>query len=274
MSFESIYRHGLRPRRGRGAARVQSAIRAPTPSGRWRSPARRRPRTPRSSSSPSSACRRTRAMTCSARTRSSTGDRGALERVIDASAALRPVIVVGAPLRSRAGAVQHRRRRSTAAGSSAPCPRATCPNTASSTRSASSARRGTCIADELRCSGERGPVRRRPRVRLRDDLPTSTVHVEICEDLWTPIPPSTYGGARRRHGARQPLGEQHHRRQGRLPPARSAPRSPRGRCRRISTPPPGCGESTTDLAWDGQALIYENGDLLAAVASASRPTTS
>ena len=25
----------------------------------------------------------------------------------------------------------------------------------------------------------------------------------------------------------------------------------------------GLGESTTDLAWDGQALIYENGDLLA-----------
>ena len=25
----------------------------------------------------------------------------------------------------------------------------------------------------------------------------------------------------------------------------------------------GQGESTTDLAWDGQALIYENGDLLA-----------
>ena len=25
----------------------------------------------------------------------------------------------------------------------------------------------------------------------------------------------------------------------------------------------GMGESTTDLAWDGQALIYENGDLLA-----------
>ena len=31
----------------------------------------------------------------------------------------------------------------------------------------------------------------------------------------------------------------------------------------MSTPRPGQGESTTDLAWDGQTMIYENGRLLA-----------
>ena len=31
----------------------------------------------------------------------------------------------------------------------------------------------------------------------------------------------------------------------------------------MSTPRPGEGESTTDLAWDGQTMIYENGRLLA-----------
>ena len=56
---------------------------------------------------------------------------------------------------------------------------------------------------------------------------------------------------------------QHHGRQGRLPPRLCARRS------RASASPPtsiraaGPGESTTDLAWDGHALIYENDELLA-----------
>ena len=45
--------------------------------------------------------------------------------------------------------------------------------------------------------------------------------------------------------------------------ARCARRSPRARSRPTSTRPRARGESTTDLAWDGQALICENGDLLA-----------
>ncbi len=34
----------------------------------------------------------------------------------------------------------------------------------------------------------------------------------------------------------------------------------------------GLGESTTDLAWDGQALIYENGELLAEERALRQPT--
>ena len=62
-------------------------------------------------------------------------------------------------------------------------------------------------------------------------------------------------------GAREPVGEQHHGRQGGLPPTLCAAQSalPRG----LPLFAAGPGESTTDLAWDGQALIYENGDLLA-----------
>ena len=66
-----------------------------------------------------------------------------------------------------------------------------------------------------------------------------------------------------RDRAREPVGEQHHDRQGRLPPAAVRRRSPPARSPATSSPPPASGESTTDLAWDGQALIYENGDLLA-----------
>jgi NAD+ synthase (glutamine-hydrolysing) len=87
-------------------------------------------------------------------------------------------------------------------------------------------------------------------------------HVEICEDLWVPIPPSSYaalagatlllnlsasnvtvGKSAYRHG---------------LAASQSA------RCLAAYLySSAGRGESTTDLAWDGQSLIYENGQLLA-----------
>ena len=97
----------------------------------------------------------------------------------------------------------------------------------------------------------------------REPAAAASSHVEICEDVWVPIPPSTLRGAGRRHGAGQPVGLEHHDRQGRLPaPARqpAVGALPGGL---PVHPRPGVGESTTDLAWDGQALIYENGDLLA-----------
>ena len=39
-------------------------------------------------------------------------------------------------------------------------------------------------------------------------------------------------------------------------------RRARAASRRTSTPPAGQGESTTDLSWDGQTMVYECGDLL------------
>jgi len=92
--------------------------------------------------------------------------------------------------------------------------------------------------------------------------PLLRLHAEICEDLWVPIPPSTLaalagatvlvnlsasnitiGKADYRH---QLVGQQSARCQ--------------AACLYTSS---GVGESTTDMAWDGQALIYEAGDLLA-----------
>src|SRR5947209_624567 len=94
-----------------------------------------------------------------------------------------------------------------------------------------------------------------------DDLPGLTVHVEICEDLWTAIPPSTYGalaGATvmvNLSASNITIGKSEYRR--RLCMAQSG--------RTIGAyvyTAAGAGESTTDLAWDGQALICENGDLV------------
>ncbi len=87
------------------------------------------------------------------------------------------------------------------------------------------------------------------------------IHAEICEDVWTPIPPSTYAalaGATvllNLSASNITIGKAEFRRT--LCAAQS------GKC--IAAYLYSCagpGESTTDLAWDGHALIYENADLL------------
>jgi NAD+ synthase (glutamine-hydrolysing) len=88
------------------------------------------------------------------------------------------------------------------------------------------------------------------------------LHVEICEDVWTPIPPSTYaamGGATvlaNLSASNITIGKAEYR--------RSLCASQSGKClAAYMYSAAGPGESTTDLAWDGHALIYENSDLLA-----------
>ena len=88
------------------------------------------------------------------------------------------------------------------------------------------------------------------------------LHVEICEDVWTPIPPSTYAalaGATvlaNLSASNIIIAKADYRRN--LCASQSA------KCiAAYIYSAAGPGESTTDLAWDGHALIYENGDLLA-----------
>ena len=94
------------------------------------------------------------------------------------------------------------------------------------------------------------------------DLPAFVLHVEVCEDLWVPIPPSTFGalaGATvlaNLSASNITIGKAGFRR------LLCASQSARTIAAYLYTAA-GMGESTTDLAWDGQALIYENGDLLA-----------
>jgi NAD+ synthase (glutamine-hydrolysing) len=93
------------------------------------------------------------------------------------------------------------------------------------------------------------------------DLPDFTLHVEICEDLWVPIPPSTYGalaGATvlaNLSASNITIGKADYRQ---LLCASQSARTIAGYVYTAA----GAGESTTDLAWDGQALICENGDVL------------
>src|SRR5215207_8600141 len=89
-----------------------------------------------------------------------------------------------------------------------------------------------------------------------------SLHIEICEDLWTPIPPSTYAalaGATvlaNLSASNITIGKAEYR--------RDLCASQSGKCvAAYLYSAAGPGESTTDLAWDGHALIYENDELLA-----------
>jgi NAD+ synthase (glutamine-hydrolysing) len=95
-----------------------------------------------------------------------------------------------------------------------------------------------------------------------DDVPGLVVHAEICEDIWIPIPPSSQAalaGATvlaNLSASNITIGKAETRRL--LCASQSA------RCiAAYLYAAAGPGESTTDLAWDGQASIFENGDTLA-----------
>jgi NAD+ synthase (glutamine-hydrolysing) len=95
------------------------------------------------------------------------------------------------------------------------------------------------------------------------DLDGFTFHVEICEDYWAPFPPSIRGALAGAHilcnlsASNVLIGKADER--ALLCASQSA------RCMAAYVfAASGPGESTTDLAWDGQATIYELGRLLAA----------
>ena len=88
------------------------------------------------------------------------------------------------------------------------------------------------------------------------------IHMEICEDAWAPIPPSTHAalaGATvlvNLSASNITIGKADYRRE--LASSQSA------RCLAAYVySGAGEGESTNDLAWDGHAMIYENGRALA-----------
>jgi NAD+ synthase (glutamine-hydrolysing) len=94
------------------------------------------------------------------------------------------------------------------------------------------------------------------------DVRDFTFHVEICEDFWSPIPPSTYGAMA---GANILLN---------LSASNIVIGKAEDRCvlcdsqsrRAVAAyvfAAAGRGESTTDVAWDGQIVAYELGERIA-----------
>jgi NAD+ synthase (glutamine-hydrolysing) len=117
------------------------------------------------------------------------------------------------------------------------------------------------ITDRIRVLGEDAPFGPDLLFCARD-LPSFVAHVEVCEDLWVPIPPSTYAalaGATvlaNLSASNITIGKAGFRR------LLCASQSARTIAAYLYTAA-GMGESTTDVAWDGQAMIYENGEGLA-----------
>jgi NAD+ synthase (glutamine-hydrolysing) len=89
-----------------------------------------------------------------------------------------------------------------------------------------------------------------------------TFHAEICEDVWTPNPPSTLGAL---GGAEILLNlSASNIVIGKADARRLLCASQSMRCQAVyAYSAAGLGESTTDNAWDGQASIFELGELLA-----------
>ena len=117
------------------------------------------------------------------------------------------------------------------------------------------------VRDSIRLLGQDVPFGARLIFQLQEQ-PLLRFAVEICEDLWTPLPPSSdaaLAGATvlvNLSASNVTVGKDDWRRQ--LVASQS------GRCiAAYLYCAAGYGESTTDLAWDGHGMIYENGACLA-----------
>lgn len=184
----------------------------------------------------------------------------ALADVVAASESLMPVLVVGAPLRWRnrvynTAVVIHR---GTALGV---IPKAYLP-----TYREFYERRQIAPGDDVRGAairiGDADVPFGTDLLFAARDLPALVLHVEVCEDMWVPVPPSAEaalaGATVLVNLSGSPITI------GRADDRKLLARSASSRCLAAYVyAAAGEGESTTDLAWDGQTMIYENGVLLA-----------
>ena len=184
----------------------------------------------------------------------------ALGKVLDASRALALTAVVGMPVRAdqllfNCAVVIHRGR------ILGVVPKTFLPNYREFYEARQFAPASSARSDEIDLAGRRGIPFGNRLLFQADHQPLLTFHVEICEDLWTPISPSSHAalaGATvllNLSASNITIGKADYRHQ--LVASQSA------RCLAAYLySAAGPGESTTDLAWDGQALVYENGTLL------------
>jgi len=95
-----------------------------------------------------------------------------------------------------------------------------------------------------------------------DDVPGLVLAVEICEDLWVPVPPSSRaalaGATVLANLSGSPITI------ARAEDRKTLAQSQSLRClAAYAYAAAGTGESTNDVSWDGQTMIYEGGTLLA-----------
>ena len=179
--------------------------------------------------------------------------------IVDASTALMPVLVVGAPLRYahriyNTAVVIHRGR-----------VLGVVPKSYLPTYREFYERRQMAAGDDVRGAIRIGgaDVPFGPDLLFTaTDLPGFVLHVEICEDMFVPVPPSARaalaGATVLANLSGSPITI------GRADDRSLLARSASSRCLAAYVyAAAGEGESTTDLAWDGQTMVWENGVCLA-----------
>jgi NAD+ synthase (glutamine-hydrolysing) len=184
----------------------------------------------------------------------------ALLSLAEASASLMPVIVVGLPLRAgdalyNVAAIIHRGR------ILGLVPKSYLPNYREFYERRHFAPGSAARVSEVMLKGERIPFGT-DLLFEAEDLPPFVLHAEICEDVWVQMPPSAYAAGEgatvlaNLSASNVTIGKSDYR--------HTLCRAHSGRCLAAYLySAAGPGESTTDLAWDGHAMIYENGVLLA-----------
>ena len=182
-----------------------------------------------------------------------------LDEIVRASADLLPVIIVGAPLRHRArlfntGVVIHRGR------VLGVVPKVHLPNYREFYERRQFASGRGIVGLEITVGSQRAPF---GTDLLFDatDVPGLTIGVEICEDMFVPMPPSSglalAGATVLANLSGSPITI------GRADTRSALCRTQSMRCLAAYLyAAAGQGESTTDLSWDGQTSIFENGNEL------------
>lgn len=184
----------------------------------------------------------------------------AVARIVAASADLLPVLLVGAPLRHRnrlynCAVVIHRGRILGVA------PKSYLPTYREFYEHRWYARGDDQVGQHISVAGSTVPFG--PDLLFDAvDVPGLTLHAEVCEDVWVPIPPSSAaalaGATVLANLSGSPITI------GRADDRTLLSQSQSLRCLAAYVyAAAGQGESTNDVSWDGQTMIYEGGQLLA-----------
>ena len=186
-------------------------------------------------------------------------ERAAAE-VIEASRGLLPVLVLGAPMRHagrvyNTALVVHRGRLLGVV------PKSYLPNYREFYERRQAAAGDGAPPGDARFAGQVAPFG--PDLLFEaEDVPGLVLHTEICEDFWVPVPPSSLaalaGATVLLNISGSPITI------GKADTRRLLCQSQSTRCLAAYVyTASGAGESTTEVSWDGQAEIFENGALLA-----------
>lgn len=183
-----------------------------------------------------------------------------LAGLVEASADFRPVLLVGAPLRrngrlyNTAVAIAHGRILGVV-------PKSYLPNYREYYEKRWFAPGVGLSGLDIAVAGQTAPFGT-DLIFAASDLPDFIFHIEICEDYWAPIPPSSLGALAgaliltNLSASNIVVGKERER------DLYGASQSARATAAYVYSAS-GPGESTTDLAWDGQAMIHELGYQLA-----------